>query len=842
MTVKFKDVLELVHRAARIEYCGVLEGDRWSVFEGMLQVGGAQITLRLLHLPAGTSRREEILKGITALRQGLTPGMSCQIIYADSLVEEKRFPRIEEEFARPDMPVLSESRFFASFAEQQSQAYIQRLRNVDLSDFIDPSIERLEPSGQWKEAKYQQLIELVRVRHNRPSIHVFLADPGQGKTHFSRYAASVALDAKRIPLLVSSFQWEHVDATVLTSPWTTILNTFRHYRAPISWAEGAEQTFVQVAQGSGLFQLIFDGLDEFVLRSPADISVRDTLAQFFELAVATESPILVTARTEFWEGEAAATFRELAAAKAINAMVYRQKPFSKADAQQYFMQRHLATEVSGTHHSRRSTTQAAAGAEETELPEIVQQATELFARLQEAVRVGTDEARSGIDLVGRGFFLYNIWALVDGPGAAKAPVAFAAVKNPLDADALNWVVENLCDREDRRLSLRLPTSKQIRLFELLAELFSENNAHATTENVAVVAEAYLELKPDHVKQLVGDDADRPGKLSRHPLIHKRKDKHWEFVQTQLLYFFLANRVLAIEKSADAKKLGQLLGRLNDAKYLIFELASSLLERMLSKGFGARMIADICRKLVDAERSDMRGRESRKSGIGGCLAVISTKHFVAGSAQKRERTELLTSMVSSSETIESLWLVDSLVGFDFRGTHFKHCQFDNVQFLNCVFDQATRFESCRFVGTTVTRSPGLESAHFDERCVLDPRLREMQALRAERRVVAEYGEDELRADLVAVLETIASRIEPHHAAFPEGCLKAGSLGTSPFCDRIAAAIVRHLTEGTGVEVGPKRAHRLTTDGTSALSFFISNGVFGPPIDLVWKDLVAALGAR
>src|SRR5262249_8246491 len=120
----------------------------------------------------------------------------------------------------------------------------------------------------------------------------------------------------------------------------TITHSFRHHDSPISWLEGHEEEFLKTTLKAGIFRIIFDGLDEYVLRTSPNGAIRpgEAIEALLELSEATGARILVTSRTSFWNVNLPAEdLKEIAEGRKL--FVYEIRPFDIQHARNYFANR-----------------------------------------------------------------------------------------------------------------------------------------------------------------------------------------------------------------------------------------------------------------------------------------------------------------------------------------------------------------------------------------------------------------------------------------------------------------------------------------------------------------------
>ena len=145
MDLDFKEVLSLINRTGSIEINlapAIGEGGRWAIFEGAVSVGADRLPYGVLYLMPGLSSREELAQARRALVNFPTLQIR-QIVYADSLVEESRFPSVASTSDNDTIKRVGVREFFLSFARQQLSEYVSQLKiKHPLFHYISPDLRR----------------------------------------------------------------------------------------------------------------------------------------------------------------------------------------------------------------------------------------------------------------------------------------------------------------------------------------------------------------------------------------------------------------------------------------------------------------------------------------------------------------------------------------------------------------------------------------------------------------------------------------------------------------------------------------------------------------------------
>jgi hypothetical protein len=804
MNIDFKEVIALTNKTGALTISDQPEeadGGRWAIYSGQLRGGSIKAPLDILYVSSSMNSRDDLDR---AKRQLLARGgvRLRQIVYANSLIDDGRFPGVALGDSEDGIPRSGVREFFWSFAEQQLYEYIKQIRDrYSLADYIQPDVR-----GQSHGVSHASDDLWGRVYGRQPSafknggISVLLAEPGQGKTYFSKYLTQRLASAGRIPLFVSSEQWVQLKAAEMSSLGRTVVHAFKWHDAPIHWADGAEYDFLRVAQKCGLFTLIFDGFDEYVLKTGSDTSAMDTMRKFRDLARASASQILLTSRTAFWEAEADA-FKSVLEEDAVDGAIFYLRAFDSQHAKRYFEQRFPET------------------------PESVVLGSSIFGKLKAAVK---DDK---VDLVGRGMFLYLIADLVQRIESSSLEVQALGrhLINPL-----TWICENLCGRENTRQQLDVTLEQQFQLFEELAELIAADHS-VPTQTFCLLIESSLGLSTSHSVRLVGIDGRREGKLAFHPLLSQSTDLSWRFRQEQVYFFFLARRVLSQLREMRESALVNFLCKLEGEKSLRFELATMLLNIISNHG-SDRELSAVVTQLQRYEKIAYTSSELRNRAT---IATSLVLHALSGplgrdKAVTRDRTARLLELLGPKH-LEGLVFVDAAVNFDFSGLEIRDCRFENVTFLKCEFDVRTVFIGCGFIGCNVRKSPSIKAAFFDDACVMDPEFRRLLLSDPSKRGARDYNMDDLNADFVGLLQYLMGFLEHPSKLIPESKIVRSKWVSAPLGPKISECIERFVIESRKSNRSGTKYFGIRPSAVPAMKFYQGNGILTGSLMDAWQEL-------
>jgi hypothetical protein len=647
-SLNFPEVARLINRTgstAISEKPIKEEAGQWALYEGLLQSGAISLKIYLLYLlsDANNVGFKSAKKTLAALPQP----SSFQVVYAASLGD--KYPTLKRTFADVTRNIVSLTEYFTSFLRQQIDNYLAKISTLPHQYYVDPYIK--VPAGVSRKTPNPVLSLLIDddfgPRPAEGAVGILLAEPGQGKTFMSRYLAVNAVRKKLIPIYVHSEQWSRMQPEELTSLWKTIVHSFRYFDAPIGWIEGAELDFVRVALKAGIFRIIFDGFDEYVLWNQGKVDALDTIQGLQKLSNETGARILVTSRTTFWESE----IQEKHPDSGITPLVFTIEPFDQNHAQKYFSERFPNDKKKQAEAKR------------------------LFGILQQ--KTSTERGA----FVGRGFFLYLIADLVR--------LGYSA--NAIQLDGLSvteWIIDALCDREKTRQQLPINARKQLDIFQEFA-VWRLSDEAPSSENLKLIIHSETSLTKQQVDELVGSPGVIPGKLKDHPLLSfDSASDEWYFGQNQVLFMLLAHRIISLsDRDSTREALRGLTQKQKFTPSLQADVANAIVDHLFEVNTAIdannrikRIVASL---LACGTFSIGLGAVGNPNALACTLAVLAnSKSFPHGSNHIEKTVALLA--LFPDKKLEHLCLSGTLARMDFRNISFENCHFEKVTWAACNF--------------------------------------------------------------------------------------------------------------------------------------------------------------
>jgi len=797
--LNFVDVARLVNRIGTItipETPSDEDAGQWALHASTVQVGGITSQVNVLYLYAdatmeGTRRARQIC----SKAGNRTP---VQVVYADSLLKKSK--TVVQSFEEKANSVLGLTEYFSSFIRTQTENYVGKVRSLDFKNYVDPHVKVADSFARKvpnPALSYLLDPDMTGSRFTG-TLGVLLGEPGQGKTFMSRYLADACASRKTIPIYVHSEQWSRMQQDELSSLWKTIVHSFRYFESPIGWIDGAEEQFLRVALRTGLFRIIFDGFDEFVLWNKGTVDAIETMRSLQALSDDTGTRILISSRTSFWESEV----EDEEGAEARPRHLFRIQPFDENNAQRYFFQRFASDNSKGT------------------------AALQLFRDLRQKV-----DSKS-MEFVGRGFFLFLIADLVER-GFSMDSLSLQG------RTVFNWMAEALCERERRRQDLSLTARQQLDAVSNFAE-FVVRGEVPSGETLSLVLQGASELSTSEADALVSPN----GKLKDHPLLQRDMDNgNWRFVQEQIRYNLLAERL--IELCADSGRFSELSNLVTSSYFdlqLQADVAFSIVEQVFELNdleSGETKLRQIIWALLSLQKADeVYSSHTNASSLATAIALLTTNRMLGKGSAHAERASFLASMFPNA-VMKGLFFSGALARFDFSGYDFEDSVFHQVSWANCKFSSDTSFVRCKFVGGSIAASYDLGLANFGNTCHFDVDAKSIinaEIVRSGRRA---YAEDDLRADLNCLIAKFIPKDGLGVKTVEGRSLERGTIGNSINKEKIIDSFKRRILDPYVLSGRSGTGYRVKEEAKPSFIYFSSNGVYTGLLGGLFDELVARL---
>jgi NACHT domain len=796
----FREVARLINRAGSIRIQDSPtkeERGQWALYEAVIQTGSIQLGVRIIYVYSDASI-EGTRSARTLIKSQANPTLQFQVVLASSL---RKDPSLFNKFKESTNNCLYLEEFFSSFIRNQLDNYLKKVSALVFNNYVDPQIEVAETFKVGASGVNPVLRFLLSPRMSSElfarEIGVLFAEPGQGKTFMTRYLASEISKKKKIPLYVHSEQWSRMQTDEISSLYKTLIHSFKYFESPIGWTDGAEEDFVKVALKAGLFVVIFDGFDEYVLSNHGDVDAIETITALQDVAEETGAPILLTTRTSFWESEINQNPRN----KDISLPVkFEIRPFDEGKARSYFTQR-LKNKID----------QDVAG--------------ELFMELKKRIA-------GGIDFVGRGFFLFLIADLVERGFSLKSI-------NLTNKTSLQWVMEELCERERTRQKVVLSAGEQIAAFREFAACVLEGLT-SNTETLRLAIQGVATLSEAEIEASLSST----GKLKDHPLIRRGIRDTWDFTQEQVRVTLLAQRLLELADPQHTKidPLRHFLVASGSDSNLQAEIATSVVNHLVET-LGAQRaqlrLKEIVRTVFQVSNPGIHtAKVDGVSSFGTMLALMVVNKLLPSGSQHKERTQTLVNLLPNG-LFESLSFSGTVARFDFSGIHFQNCTFNNLNWANCKFDSSTKYSSCRFQGGMALSCGGYGLATWATDCTYDDDARALIDTETVRAGKRRYGTEDLRSDVQLILRKFVPKESLGTKSISEKYLLSGQISSSVHAKEIAAAFKKTILDPHEISGAESKGLHVKEEARDAVIYWAANGVFTGALATLFDDLIAAL---
>lgn len=771
----FREVIDLVNRTrvTVIEPEPLRQSSGWALYRGYYRVHIEKTYFHVIYLNS-YAQASDLLEAEREAFEG-----SMHVVYAPSLAAKETLKRL---FAGKAKGLWTTDEYLYSFLRDELDHYRSALAAYAPEYYVDPQVE--QPSGDVSGDGNPLLDALLQPAADDldGGVFVLLAEPGQGKTYMSRHLAATISRTKShiVPVLIESVQWLELRPDDLRSLWRTILHSFAHFGVPIVWADGHEEQFLKTTLKADIVRLIFDGLDEYVLRNRGNVTGLSALDALSDLARETGAQIVVTARTSFWENIAAPP-----SASEGNYSPYRILPFEPSYARKYFEKRGLRDES-------------------------LTSAVELFGGLSLTNR----------EYAGRGYVLFLIADLCQQPNARQ-------LLSRTTKDIDGWLLYELCKREQAHQDLPLDAESQLNVLRTFASEVATGQ-EPTTETFAFCLDLERQLSIPARRHTLD-------KFREHPLIdYDVAVDYWSFKQKQTEVTLLAQAILA-----SSNRIASVVSRLQIDGGTRQDLVATLVQRLLVAGYdsASRAVQSMISNLAGVAGGGAPGSHSGDAPrVAGAIAMLFVDR-ARPMGTPHARGEVLQ-LIGGGSVIQGLTFGGAVARLDLRHTTFRHCSFEGVSWLSCVFDDTTRFERCVFVGSgEPERCIGIELAHFRD-CDVDQELN--ASIRTVRLALGHrsYALADLESDLRAIVSKFVIKGGLNTKEVKERNLIRGTISVSPHRAAILETMQR-LVIARRSAGEPEPVFSVREEARPAIRSFATDNAFVGPLRTAFDELKRAL---
>lgn len=783
----FPEIISLLNNSRNIfieEIPTVEAKGRWALHKGYYSVHTSKSKFEVLYIGSNATHDD-----IDAAARNCNFG-ETQVVYANSL--DKRTRRYHEERLGQRSPekFWSTKEYLRSFIRDELDVYLSQLQKLVPQYYINPPVQI--PRGATKKQPLEEFLKSPRFENeSTEGLSVLLGEPGQGKTYMSQYLVSkFAASPDLVPIYIASSQWRLMPHDQLGSLQKTIAHSFRHFDAPIAWAEGQEERFLRATLKADLFRVVFDGFDEYILRNGGQVTVGDALHELTELVRSTGARIVITSRTSFWKSNVSEDDSPTEIPKAIYAI----RPFDPQQARRYFWNRFDGNRT------------------------LVDRATGIYRSL----------AKRDPEFIGRGFILRLVGDLVVGSPAGTNEAAG-------EGAGIGWLIEAFCKREVRRQELRLTRNQQLQLLETFAAEVAMGSAPNSESLEICTLEAAPDLTEDDLQECVE-------KMKSHPLLSKvPSNDRWEWSEEQVRQVFLARRLRRVVlDDQESGKLTNFLdeqrlsaSEINDLGAMVVSLANGSNEQLKGKSFIARVVD----RIVVATKP-FRG--ARGSTDGQTLATVIALKWIDSdlprrNASKRDRAKLLLD-VFGGEYIAGVVFTGTIAAMDLSGFTFTDCRFDRVVWAGVEFDESTVFEACHFTSGIIENTVGMGLCVY-RGCTWDSEAEAMVHAAQAREGKRKYSKEDLERDVGIIVKKFVNRSGFLRTVEARN-LDRGVIRNSRFCEEVIEEIQSSVLEKHRISGVKEGGWNVRQEAKDAVQFYVDNGVMTGPL----KDVIETLMRR
>ena len=511
--------------------------------------------------------------------------------------------------------------------------------------FIHPII-KLENGKEVQAVSH--IVETLKISKKHSEIknwaEVLIADAGLGKTTVCRIVADELFkdDSNIIPILVESAQWQGLVnvslPNILYNALLQLMPDALHLTNP--------KLFRLLATEQILIP-IFDGFDELSVLPETNHSAENLLKQLSKLIGNSGAKVLMSARKTFWEnnidGVDGIDKNKLNKLELLG--------FTNTQRQQFFKKR-----------LKRS--------QDIDLANRISK--EIGSRLYEDAVEGERENKnraSGIPLM-----LELIAVYVDHNDLAKFL--------PNSKDPIGPLLKSICDRENLRQKLKIPSTTQMKIFE---ELYVEFPKEFSKDELKFIVEL-------HVPDVSSSKIER---FSQHAFFATNNDMFDSKFETLRIYFVARWLARQLEDSLNKKMSNQTSKILKQNALGKGELFDELVIRIMEPGK---------KKYTATIKHAYEMITASEEWEGPCSALFHLSQEIAlkNKITRFERSNVLLGLMGTKNEERSAFnkvaVEGTISSLDLRETSFENCVFKNVEFYNCKFNKTTEFINSRFQGT------------------------------------------------------------------------------------------------------------------------------------------------
>jgi len=797
----FKEVINLINHSRNTEIEGkpIIQDDgKWALYKGEHRVPNFRYNFRIIYLFSDATK-ESIIKAIHILKNIIPSGTPTQIVYAPSLSVSIK-EDLRKMFKSYNISSFNDLKaYLFSFIQDQLGDYTNKLKQLKPEFFVQPQYET--PSGIVRKVPNPMYSFLTDDTEDLKdgALGILLAEPGQGKTYTTKYLAWELLDKNQIPIYIHSPQWFNMREEDLSSLYKTITHSFRYFNTPIDWIEDIEEEFINTSLRLGIFRIIFDGFDEYILWNKGKITAQDIVKQLHTLSEQSNSRILVTSRTSFWNEN----FNE-SRDKLPHLFKYKIQPFDINHAKNYFKIRFPNSDKSSN------------------------QAIEVFGKLK-----NTGNSDFSNSFAGRGFILSLIADLFSSNSESTTYDGSSSI--------LQWIMSSLCLREEKRQKLPINSTQQLTIFRNISEQKAIGGKINNELLILIIMVVCDKLTEPEISSLVGDSKKR-GKLQDHPLLSKDpKTELWGFKHEQIEYNLLVEQILNYIESENLKSLINLFEKLYFGGSLLDDLSTVILEQLYNKNGlmdpfeKQKMLINKLLSTTDLYRINPKKYNNVIVFTTRLLMNVLLRTCPIGETKEKRMNTLFS--ILESNLIVGLQFTGTVQSINFSNVHFDNCRFENVTFANCDFNSRTTFQNCFFNAGLLQHCNGISESVFTHTEFTN----EAKAMISYEKINHGFSMP-TRDDIMRDIEIFIKRFIQREGLFRtimEEQISKGLIGQAPYKDVFILVLKKYIIESHTVSHGSGFAFNIRANATESLNYFLNNNIFSGELAKAYNEICRKL---
>lgn len=795
------DIINTINRSRHTKISSTpakREDKKWALFQGENHLPGFTYAFQILYIFSDAT-----LESIANAHHAVQDKKSTHVIYAPST---NRFQESLESTFSSYQQVKSSNDYLHGYVKDQINPYLDILRENSPKFYIDPRVE--VPAGfprRIPNPLFSFLNKILPIDSESDGLAVMLAAPGQGKTYCSRHLASELCKGKTIPIYIHSQQWAKMHPDDLSSLWKTIANCFNYFDSPLSILNGDEENALKTLLKCGLFSVIFDGFDEYILWNNGRINPVDALNSLVELSTSSNSKVLITSRTTFWEANI-----EQDSIESNKISIYKLMSFNHDHAKVYFDKRF---------ENNNALTSKALG---------------IFQHLHKSSNDSEND-----NPIGRGFILNLIADIIQRDSNGQS-----IVDHNKPSHFFMWIIHSLCEREALRQKLKLTADKQIQFLKSLAE--ESLTANITDDYLREILEIHNEgeLTENDLDILVGSPSGRtPAKLCDHPIITKTGN-HWVFLEEQVKQFLLADTLIDNFNTNESPAqiwLSGFISKLSD-NVDIADISSAVIDiihyNQNNSKFTDAAIKSIIQNIQDVGTSILKSNDNALLLASSIATTALNKFSPSTNTSKTDRTTKLLAYFGR-DTFDKAVLSGTLSGLDLTNTTFSECKFLNITWTNCIFDERTNFKNCTFISGFSINCKGFGKSTWDN-CIFNTESKQFIDAERIKEGKKNYSLQNLSADIHAIIKKFIPKDGAGFKRVSEPNLSKGIISNSKHKDIIIDAFTQHLLDRHIVSGYSDSVFHIKDDAKDCIIHYSGNGVYTGKLLLMFEHLKKKTG--